>query len=80
MLSEQELENNLRELIIEICLVMQNRGFTMVSVGAIMRLIGVDPASARKHDDEVFDLGDDFDQMIARRASAHNLPPGTSLH
>lgn len=80
MLSEQELENNLRELIIEICLVMQNRGYSMVSVGAIMRLIGVNPASAGQHDDEMIDLGEDFDHMLQRRAQVQHVPPGTSLH
>jgi hypothetical protein len=80
MLSEQELEDNLRDLIIEICAVMQSRGFGAVSVGAIMRLIGVNPASATKHDNDIIDLGEDFDRVIQRRITAQQVPPGTTLH
>ena len=80
MLSEKELEQNLQDLIIEICTVMQSRGYTEVSVGAIMRLVGVDPVNAGRHDDDMIDLGEDFDRVLQKRISGQNVPSGTTLH
>ena len=81
MLDKQELEINIRELIIEICEVMQRRGFDVVSVGAIMRLVGVDEEQAQSHDDELFDLGEEFQKMIERRRQQPDrLPLNPTLH
>ena len=80
MLDEQELEKQIRDTIIDICEVMHQHGYTMVSVGAVMRLVGVDPEEASLHDDELFDLGDEFQQMIERRRTPDRAPPNITLH
>ena len=79
MLDEQELEKQIHEIIIDICALMKSRGYEMVSVGAIMRLVGVDPAQASRHDDELFDLGEEFEAMLDRRRRPDRAPPHT-LH
>lgn len=83
MLDEPELETTVRELIIDICEVMHRRGFPAVSVGAIMRLVGVDEQQARNHDDELFDLsGDEFARMLEKRKfrSPDSVSSGATLH
>ena len=83
MLDEQELETTVRELIIDICEVMHRRGFPVVSVGAIMRLVGVDETQARGHDDELFDLdSEEFTRLLERRKIPIQpaAPPDVTLH
>ena len=83
MLDEQELESTIRELIIDICEVMHRRGFSVVSVGAIMRLVGVDEAQSRRHDDELFDLdSEEFVKLLERRRVPilPAVPPDVTLH
>jgi len=80
MINEQELENNLRDLILEICALMQSRGYETVSVGAIMRLVGVDPTNAKRHDDDMIDLGEEFDRMLQRRVLDQHVPPDATVH
>ena len=83
MLDEQELEITVRELIVDICEVMHRRGFSVVSVGAIMRLVGVDETQARRHDDELFDLdSEEFMTLLERRKMPvqSSAPPDVTLH
>lgn len=83
MLDEQELEITVRELIIDICEAMHRRGFSVVSVGAIMRLVGVDETQARRHDDELFDLdSEEFMRLLERRKMPipPTAPPDVTLH
>jgi hypothetical protein len=80
MLDEQELEKQIRDTIIEICEVMYRRGYSLVSVGAVMRLVGVDPEQASEHDDELFELSTEFEHMLERRKISDRAPPGATVH
>lgn len=82
MLDDKQLEHHVRELIMDICEVMYRRGYEMVSVGAMMRLVGVGEDRAQAHDDEFFDLGEQFEQMIKQRKTdmPKKAPPGVTLH
>ena len=80
MLDEKELANQIQDIIIDICALMKSRGYSMVSVGAVMRLVGVDPEQASRHDDELFDLGDEFQNMLERKRMPESAPPDATIH
>ena len=89
MLDDDKLEGAVRDLLMDICEVMAARGYEMVSVGALMRLVGVGEERAREHDAEYFALDDDFHGMLAQRElddknknkkALRPNPDGVTLH
>ena len=60
MINDILLEKVVKDLFIELCGVMYKRGFQSVSIGAIMRLIGIDNERSSRHDDQMFVFDDDF--------------------
>jgi len=79
---DHAFETSVRDLIMDICEVMYRRGYSAVSIGAIMRLLGSDTAVAQQHDDEYFALDDGFAQIAqSRRAlETERVPPGATIH
>lgn len=82
MLTEEDFEQALRDVIIDLCEVLYSHGYRTAPVGAIMRLIGVPEDRAQQHDREVFGLDEDFLEQLAKRKimSDSRIPPGTQLH
>jgi hypothetical protein len=82
MLNEEELEKTLLDIILDICEVLYQHGYREVPVGAVMRLIGVADERAQLHDQEVFNLDEDFVNQISRRQFMLDtkIPPNTTLH
>lgn len=64
MSDDDKLEIAIRDFIIDICEVMHRRGYSSVSIGAMMRLIGVGEDRARQHDDQFFTLDQEFQDML----------------
>ena len=89
MLDDDKLEAEVRDLLMDICEVMARKGYEVVSVGAMMRLVGVGDERAAKHDSEFFALDEDFHSLLAQReldnknknkkVSRQN-PDGVTLH
>ena len=79
---DDELELAIRDIIIDICEVMYKRGYDIVPIGAMMRLVGVDESRAQKHDNEYLTLDDDFQKMLKMRKSPplSKVPDGVTLH
>ena len=67
MLDDDTLEAEVRDLLMDICEVMASRNYEVVSVGALMRLVGVGEERAREHDAEYFALDEEFQGMLAQR-------------
>ena len=82
MLDDDQLEAHIRELIVDLCEVLWQRGYTIVPVGAMMRLVGVENERAARHDDEYFALDADFQAILESRKTppAEPPPPGVTLH
>lgn len=82
MLDDQQLEYHVRELLIDICEVLYHRGYEMVPVGAVMRLVGVTSERASQHDNEYYALDNEFQSILAARKNKNvNVPsPGATLH
>jgi len=82
MLDNYQLEQSVRDLIIDICEILYHRGYNTVPIGAVMRLIGVSNESACKHDNEYFALDDEFTAEIKARkhTTPEKAPSGATLH
>lgn len=81
MLDDDQLEHHIRELIIDICAVLYDRGYEMVPVGAMMRLVGVGDDRARDHDHEYFALDPSFQEILEQRKKPlEPAPKGATLH
>ena len=80
------LEEELQELIVDLCEILYQRGYRAVPIGAIMRLIGVNDEKAVEHDRELFQLDSEFEHLVQtkhtrRKSLAATVPPlGTTLH
>lgn len=67
MLDDVKLETAVKDLLLDICEVMSRRGYDMVNIGAMMRLVGVNNERASQHDHEFFALDDSFWAMLEAR-------------
>lgn len=83
MLDDDQLEDHVHDFIIDLCEVLYRRGYTVVPVGAMMRLIGVEPEKAMKHDDEYFELDETFEESLKARKKPKGRkqpPTGVTIH
>ena len=91
MLDDKQLEVAIRDLLLDLCEVMSRRGYEMVNVGAMMRLVGVSEERAAQHDSEYFALDENFQEMLKQRDQAkskkktnnkkdHGAANGATIH
>jgi len=76
-------EEAVKDLVVNICLVLSEFGITEVHVGGLMRLVGIEEELAAEHDDELMVITDI--QQVKKSADDSNeiievVPPGTTLH
>ena len=76
-------EEAVKDLVVNICLVLSEFGITEVHVGGLMRLVGIDEELAAQHDDELMVITDI--QQLQKQAGEETeiievLPPGTTVH
>lgn len=67
MFDTDTVADEVRELILDVCEVLHNHGYQEVSIGAIMRLIGIDAGTASAHDDSGFALDETFEEILRLR-------------
>lgn len=76
-------EEEIRDLVVNICWVLQDHGVTEVHVGGLMRLVGIDEELAAEHDDELMVITD-MKQVEKTPGETNEIiqtpPPGTKLH
>jgi len=88
MSDDKQLEDAMRDLILEVCEVLYARGISEVPVGAMMRLIGVNDERARAHDLDYFALDEEFVRQIEKKNGTKKrnrkppapAPAGVTLH
>jgi hypothetical protein len=76
-------EEAVKDLVVNICLVLSDFGITEVHVGGLMRLVGIEEELAAQHDDELMVITDI--QQLQKQAGEESeiievLPPGTTVH
>lgn len=82
MLEEEQLQKRIKEIMVDIMIVLYEHGIKEAHMGAMMRLLGVDDESAAKHDDESVVLDEKFGEMITKlnKPVPTNIPSGTTFH
>lgn len=82
MLDEEKLEQTLKEIIIDLCEVLYRHGYRSVSIGAMMRVLGVQDDRAELHDDDVMGFDEDFLEQLAMHKIMRDIErgPNTPLH
>lgn len=79
MLDESLLGERIQALILDICAVLHSHGYREISVGVLMRMVGVPEQRACQHDQEIFEISqEDLGQPAALRPAS--APPGVTLH
>lgn len=73
-------EESVKELVVNICLVLSDFGITEVHVGGLMRLVGIDEELAAEHDDELMIITDIHEKVQTQKELQEARPPGTTLH
>lgn len=81
---DNTLEQKIEEVMLELMAVLWSNGFKEASVGALMRLMGVDEEDAAEHYNDVVLLDEHFADVAAEMANKHKknftVPPGTTVH
>ena len=73
-------EEAVKDLVVNICLVLADFGVTEVHVGGLMRLVGIDEELAAEHDDELMIITDIKEMQMSKEKESEVMPPGTTLH
>ena len=79
---DEYLHERIQSVMLEVMGVLYGNNITLVHMGAMMRLLGVDEDSAAKHDDESVVLDEKFGELITKlnRPVPINIPSGTTFH
>jgi hypothetical protein len=64
MTDEQLLDQQVKELMFDLMLVLYSHGITEVNIGGLMRMLGVKESTAQKHDNEAVELTDEFAKYV----------------
>ena len=82
MLDQDQLHTRIKEIMIDIMVVLYEHGIKEAHMGAMMRLLGVDEENASKHDDESVILDEKFGEMITKlnKPVPTTIPSGTTFH
>lgn len=82
MLEEEQLQTRIKEIMVDIMIVLYEHGIKEAHMGAMMRLLGVDDESAANHDHESVVLDEKFGEMITKlnKPVPPTIPSGTTFH
>ena len=86
MNDDSDLSHHIKKLLESICKVMHQNGYQEVSIGAMMRLVGVDAKYAKKHDNVYMQLepkeefGIALESIDSRDHSMYHDSDSTTLH
>ena len=78
-MTEEELDQSVKTLMLDLMLVLYSHGITEVNVGAMMRVLGVSAEVAAEHDDEAVELTKEFAKYV-KEARETKRPDNTTLH
>lgn len=86
MLDEEDLllEEHVKNVMLELMAVLWANGYKEVSVGALMRILGLDEEDAEPHNDDYVLLDEHFAEVAAQMTDEQkndtSIPPGTTIH
>ena len=81
MTYDEELEQEVKLIIMELMMVLHKHGIREVHMGGLMRLIGVDEETAHESDEDRVMLDEKFTKYINQAIDlAEANPPNNTLH
>jgi hypothetical protein len=81
MLEDYELDQKVRELILDLLMVMYRYGYEEVRISGLMQMLGVSREVADKHSEDVLILTDEFAKYISDvKEAVATKPKDQPLH
>lgn len=78
------LEEHVKEVMLEIMAVLWANGYKEVSLGALMRILGLDETDTAPHNDDYILLDEHFADVAAEMGHEQKadkfIPPNTTIH
>lgn len=78
-MDQENIDKKVKSLMFDLMLVLHNHGITEISIGALMRLIGVDFERAARHDSEFVEITNEFAKYVLESRSTRR-PENETLH
>ena len=75
-MNDEKIEEAIREVIMEVLLVLHKHGIREVHMGGLMRLVGVTDEAATEHDDDLIQITDEFAKYMKYLTEKPQVPPG----
>ena len=82
MLDEDQLQKRIKEIMVDIMIVLYEHGIKEAHMGAMMRLLGVNDEVAAEHDQDVVELDEKFAEVLKELNTLGpiEIPQGTTFH
>jgi hypothetical protein len=63
-MEQKDFDETVKRLMFDIVLVLYNYGIKEINLGALMRLLGVDPETALAHDNDTLEITGEFAKYV----------------
>ena len=78
---DQDLQDRVRDIMIDLLTVCYQHNIRQVNVGAVMRIMGVNAVTASAHDSDYIEIDENFPQLlIDLNKTVPVIPTGTTIH
>lgn len=78
---DQDLQDRVRDIMIDLLAVCYQHNIRQVNVGAVMRIMGVSAGTASAHDSDYIEIDENFPQiLIDLNKAVPVIPTGTIIH
>lgn len=78
---DQDLQDQVRDIMIDLLTVCYQHNIRQVNVGAVMRIMGVNAVTASAHDSDYIEIDENFPQLlIDLNKTVPVIPTGTTIH
>lgn len=76
------IEAHIKQTMLGVLSVLYKNGVTLVSVGGLLRIVGVPNSVAVDHDDEYIEIDDELteEDLVSLSVLEASVPEGTTLH
>jgi hypothetical protein len=83
MLPKDSTYDHIKNIMLDVMIVLYENGIREIHMGAMMRLLGVDDTIAADHDHEIMELDENFATMVAelnKNSKPVPIPAGATIH
>lgn len=83
MIQDKDIEQRVRDVMLDLMITLSRHGINTVPVGAVMRIMGVPNEVAEQHDDEYVESNEavlEGLEEIGDLSILVEVPPGTKFH